>query len=145
VALNQNAPDLAAELARLDEKIDAGADFVMTQPFFDFDDWLAFRKHVEGRCTVPVLLGVWPLASFKQACRINENVAGVAVPEAVLRRLEAAGAGEREVGFRLAAELVAELERTRTAAGVYVVAPFKQPKQALEIFEPAGTPSRPSS
>jgi homocysteine S-methyltransferase len=139
VALNQNAPDLAVELARLDDKVAAGADFVMTQPFFDHDDWEAFRKHLEGRCSVPVLLGVWPLVGFKQAYRINENVAGVVVPDPVLRQLESAGAAEREVGFRLAAELVAELERTRSAAGVYVVAPFKSPKQALEIFERAGS------
>jgi homocysteine S-methyltransferase len=143
VALNQNAPDLDIELARLDDKIAAGADFVMTQPFFAFEDWAAFRKHIEPRCSVPVLLGVWPLTSFKQACRINENVAGVVVPEPVLRRLEAAGATERQVGFQLAADLVAELERTRTAAGVYVVAPFKQPKQALEIFERAAAAAPP--
>jgi homocysteine S-methyltransferase len=139
VAFNQNAIDLEAELSRLDAKIEAGADFVMTQPFFDIADWEAIRPRLEGRCTVPVLLGVWPLISYRQAQRINENVAGVVVPESVLRRLEAAGAGEREVGFQLAGDLLATLERTRSAAGVYVVAPFKQPAQAIEVFERAGT------
>jgi homocysteine S-methyltransferase len=138
VALNQNAPDIAAELDRLDAKIDAGADFVMTQPFFTIEDWERFRVQLHGRCTVPVLLGVWPLVSYRQACRVNENVAGVVVPEPVLRQLEAAGADEREVGFRLASELLSRLERDKTAAGAYVVAPFKQPAQALEVFERAG-------
>jgi homocysteine S-methyltransferase len=137
-ALNQNAPDIEDELARLETKLEAGADFVMTQPFFALDDWEAFRKHLAGRFDVPVLIGVWPLLGYRQACRINENVAGVVVPDSVLRQLEAAGANEREVGFRLAAELLAATESTRSAAGAYVVAPFKQPSQALEVFERVG-------
>ena len=136
VALNQNAPDLEAELQRLEAKIDAGADFVMTQPFFTFEDWERFRERMGTRCTIPVLLGVWPLIGFKQACRIHENVAGVVVADSVLRALEAAGPDEREVGFRLARELVTALEGNRSCAGVYVVAPFKQPRQALDVFAP---------
>lgn len=137
VALNQNAPDMEAEMQRLDEKIEAGADFVMTQPFFGFADWERFRTRLGDR-DIPVLLGVWPLLGFRQACRINENVAGVNVPADVLSQLESAGAGERELGFKLASDLIVELERTRTAAGVYVVAPFKQPKRALEVFQRLG-------
>ncbi len=135
-ALNQNTPDLDAELARLEAKIAAGADYVMTQPFFAAEDWDRFRAQLRAY-TIPVLLGVWPLTSYRQACRVNENVAGVVVPDAVLRQLADAGADEREVGFRLAAELLATLERDKSAAGAYVVAPFKQPDQALEIFERA--------
>jgi homocysteine S-methyltransferase len=138
VALNQNSPDLEEELRRLDAKVTAGADFVMTQPFFDLADWEALRGKLDGRCPLPVLLGIWPLLGYRQACRINENVAGVVVPEPVLERLAAAGARERDVGFQIAADLVAALERSRAAAGVYVVAPFKQPDQALEVFERAG-------
>lgn len=138
VALNQNAPDIEDELARLETKLEAGADFVMTQPFFALEDWEAFRKHLAGRFDVPVLIGVWPLLGHRQACRINENVAGVVVPDRVLRQLESAAAEEREVGFRLAAELLAATESSGSAAGAYVVAPFKQPSQALEVFERVG-------
>jgi homocysteine S-methyltransferase len=137
VALNQNAPHVGAEMLRLQDKVRAGADFAMTQPFFDIEDWLRFREQIEGRVEIPIMLGVWPLISQKQARRVNENVAGVVIPERVCKKLEDAGTREREVGFALAAELIAELERTRSAAGVYVVAPFKQPKQALEVFEQA--------
>ena len=137
-AFNQNAPEPEDELSRLEAKIAAGADFVMTQPFFAVEDWEALRAHLRGRCRVPVLIGIWPLTGLKQARRINENVAGVVVPEAVLRQLESAGAGEREVGFALAGDLLAAVERTGSAAGAYVVAPFKQPKQALEVFLRAG-------
>jgi homocysteine S-methyltransferase len=139
VALNQNAPDLDAEFERLRAKIEAGADFVMTQPFFAAEDWQRFRVQLAPHCSIPVLLGVWPLVSFRQACRVNENVAGVVVPEPVLRRLESAGRDERDVGFSLAAELLTTLERDRSAAGAYVVAPFKQPAQALEVFARAGS------
>ncbi len=138
VALNQNAPDLEVEMQRLDAKIAGGADFVMTQPFFAFEDWERFHEQIGKRCTIPILLGVWPLTGFKQACRIHENVAGVVVSDGVLRALEAAGPDEREIGFRLARDLVAALERSRSCAGVYVVAPFKQPRQALDVFAPAG-------
>jgi len=141
VALNQNAPDLEEELARLDAKIAAGADYAMTQPFFTHEEWERFRDQIAGRCTIPVLLGVWPLVSYRQACRVNENVAGVVVPEVVLRQLEAAGPRERELGFELAAALLAQLEREGTAGGAYVVAPFKQPAQALDIFARAGAPT----
>ena len=113
----------------------------MTQPFFTHEEWERFRDQIAGRCTIPVLLGVWPLVSYRQACRVNENVAGVVVPEVVLRQLEAAGPRERELGFELAAALLAQLERDGTAGGVYVVAPFKQPAQALDIFARAGAPT----
>jgi homocysteine S-methyltransferase len=134
VAVNQNAPDMDDELRRLEQKIHAGADFVMTQPFFRMEEWTAFWKRVEGRFGVPIIAGAWPLSGLRQAIRINENVAGVVVPEPVLAGLGAAGPREREVGFALAETFCKALERSNEAAGVYVVAPFKQPRQALEIF-----------
>jgi homocysteine S-methyltransferase len=137
VALNQNAPDKEYELQRLELKIEAGADFVMTQPFFQFENWERYHTRLKQRFDIPVILGVWPLISHRQALRINENVAGVEVPESVCAKLAEAGPREAEVGFELAAELIAELRRSKTAAGVYVVAPFKQPKRALEVFQRA--------
>lgn len=137
VALNQNAPDKEYELQRLELKIEAGADFVMTQPFFQFRNWERYHSRLEKRFDIPAILGVWPLISHRQAVRINENVAGVEVPESVCAKLAEAGPREREVGFELAAELIAELERSKTAAGAYVVAPFKQPRRALEVFQRA--------
>lgn len=137
VALNQNAVDIEEELTRLEKKVEAGADFAMTQPFFRFEDWAAFRKRLDGRVEIPVMLGAWPLVSHRQALRINENVVGVVIPDSVADRLAEAGPRERDVGFEMAAELIARLERSKTCAGVYVVAPFKQPKQALSVFERA--------
>ena len=87
-----------------------------------------------------MLAGVWPLASFRQALRINENVSGVVVPESVLERLTESGPREQEVGFALAEEVCKSLESGGEAAGVYVVAPFKQPRQALALFRARRTP-----
>jgi homocysteine S-methyltransferase len=134
VAFNQNAPDSGLEVARLEEKVEAGADFVMTQPLFDVAAWGAIHDQLHGRVKIPVLAGVWPLASFRQAIRINENVSGVVVPESVLERLTEAGPREQEIGFALAEEVCRALEGGGEAAGVYVVAPFKQPRQALALF-----------
>ena len=142
VALNQNSPDIKAELDRLEMKIEAGADFVMTQPFFAIEDWLEFREKLSGRFRLPFLLGVWPLISASQAHRVNENVAGVAIPERICQQLEEAGPEARQLGFEMAASFVAELERSRTAAGVYVVAPFKQPGQGLLVLEKAAQAPR---
>jgi homocysteine S-methyltransferase len=139
VALNQNVPDPEFEIVRLRAKMEAGADFVMTQPFFFAEDWDRFRDGLPRWFDLPVLVGVWPLISLRQALRINENVAGVVVPDAVLDRLAEAGPRAREAGFEIAAELIARLETGKSAAGVYVVAPFKQPKQALEVFDRASS------
>ncbi len=139
VAFNQNAPDMEVELARLDEKAAAGADFIMTQPLFDAESWRALYKQIAARSPLPVFAGVWPLASFRPAVRVNENVSGVVVPESVLDRLAEAGPREQEIGFALAKEVCAELARGGEAAGLYVVAPFKQPRQALALF-PERTP-----
>jgi len=134
VAFNQNAPEMEVELARLDDKAAAGADFIMTQPLFDTESWKVLYKRLAARSSLPVFAGVWPLASFRQAVRVNENVSGVVVPEAVLERLAEAGPREQELGFALAQEVCAELSRGGEAAGLYVVAPFKQPRQALALF-----------
>jgi homocysteine S-methyltransferase len=141
IALNQNVPDPEFEVVRLRAKIEAGADFVMTQPFFFAEDWDRYRESLPHWFDLPVLVGVWPLISLRQALRINENVAGVVVPDAVLDRLSDAGPNAREVGFEIAAELIAQLERNGSAGGAYVVAPFKQPKQALDVFERASARS----
>ena len=76
----------------------------MTQPLFDPEHWHAFVKRLGGQCPIPVLLGIWPLTSYKQALRLNNEVPGIVIPEPVLKEMEAAGASAREHGFALAQE-----------------------------------------
>jgi homocysteine S-methyltransferase len=131
-ALNPVADDLNYEIERYHAKVDAGVHFLMTQPVFDPEHWHAFEKRIGGKCAVPVMLGIWPLVSYKQAVRLNNEVPGIVIPQAVLAELEAAGAAAREVGFRIARRM---LDWARSElAGAYMIAPFKRYEDVLEIF-----------
>jgi homocysteine S-methyltransferase len=77
-------------------------------------------------------VGVWPLNSYKQALRLNNEVPGIVIPERVLKELEGAGTAARERGFALARRM---LEWARTeVAGVYLIPPFKRYEEILEVF-----------
>src|ERR1700704_7210279 len=80
VALNPVADDLDGEIERFHAKVEAGAHFAMTQPLFDPEHWYAFVKKLGGKPTIPVLIGVWPLNSYKQALRLNNEVPGIVIP-----------------------------------------------------------------
>src|SRR6202007_2561580 len=106
VAVNPVADDLDAEIARFHAKVEAGAHFAMTQPLFDPSHWQAFVKQLGGKPAIPVLIGVWPLTSYKQALRLNNEVPGIMIPEALLESMEAAGASARDRGFEVAREML---------------------------------------
>ncbi len=132
VAVNPSADDLEVELDRFEQKLAAGAQFAMTQVLFDLQYLDAFLAHFGGRSPIPLLVGVWPLRSHQLAVRVHNEVPGMVVPEAVQQRLLAAGANAAEAGAELARELIAESREK--AAGVYLVAPFRQPLGILEIL-----------
>ncbi len=132
VALNPMADDLDNEIARFHAKIEAGAHFAMTQPLFDPEHWYAFLKKLGGKPAIPVLIGVWPLNSYKQALRLNNEVPGIVIPEALLKSMEAAGATARDCGFQVARDM---LKWARTElAGAYLIPPFKRYEEILEIL-----------
>jgi methylenetetrahydrofolate reductase (NADPH) len=85
------APDLEADLAALKRKVDAGAAFVTTQLFFDNEAFYAFvRRCRAGGITVPIVPGIMPVLSLRQIQRFT-TMCGAALPEKLVRRLEAAG------------------------------------------------------
>lgn len=132
VALNPMADDLDNEIARFHAKIEAGAHFAMTQPLFDPAHWHAFLKKLGGRPPIPVLIGVWPLNSYKQALRLNNEVPGIVIPEPLLKSMEAAGASARECGFEVAREMLKWA--CTEMAGAYLIPPFKRYEEILEIL-----------
>jgi homocysteine S-methyltransferase len=136
VAVNPVAEDLDEELRRFDAKIEAGAHFAMTQPIFDPDHWHAFLKLLGGKSPVPVLVGLWPLVSYKQALRLNNEVPGIVIPEATLREMEKAGEHARDRGFVLARRMLdwARTARSAGIAGAYLIPPFKRYEEVLELF-----------
>ena len=132
VAVNPTADDLELELDRFEQKLEAGAQFAMTQVVFDLEYLDAFIARLGGRSPIPLLVGVWPLRSHQLAVRVHNEVPGMVVPDHVQEKLRAAGASAPEVGLAMARELIEEC-RSR-AAGVYVVAPFRAPLGILDLL-----------
>ncbi len=132
VAVNPTAEDLDYEIQRFLAKVEAGAHFAMTQPLFDPQHWHVFLQRIGGRSPIPVLAGIWPLTSYKQALRLNNEVPGIFIPEPVLKEMESAGTAARERGFALARRMLA-WARTELA-GAYLIPPFKRYEEILELF-----------
>ena len=133
VAVNPTADDLDLELERFRQKVEAGARFAMTQIVFDLDPLERFAERLEGGWPVPVLVGVFPVTSYRLALRLHNEVPGIVVPEELQDALREAGAGAAEIGLAHARELVAAA-RGRYA-GVYVVAPYRRPLSVLELLQ----------
>lgn len=132
VAVNPVADDIEEEIRRFFAKVEAGAHFAMTQPIFDPSHWHAFLKKIGGKSPIPVLVGLWPLTSYKQALRLNNEVPGIVIPEATLKHMEAAGAAARDCGFELTRRM---LEWARAEMpGAYLIPPFKRYEEVLELF-----------
>ena len=104
---NPGAPDIAAELARTQAKLRAGAQFLIARPVYELDTFRRMAAELaDGQ--VPVLLAVAPLRSFDEAEFLAHEVPGVTIPEATLRALEQAGDGAAGVGLDLAAGLASQ-------------------------------------
>jgi homocysteine S-methyltransferase len=134
--VNPLAEDLDEELRRFHLKVEAGAHFAMTQPIFDPEHWEQFLKRMGGKAPIPILVGLWPLSSYKQALRLHNEVPGIVIPEPLLKQLEAAGGAAREHGFALARKLLdwARGARSSGIAGAYLIPPFKRYEEILDLF-----------
>jgi methionine synthase / methylenetetrahydrofolate reductase(NADPH) len=136
VAVNPVAEDIDEELRRFEAKVAAGAHFAMTQPIFDPEHWGSFLKKLGGASPIPVIVGLWPLTSYKQAQRLNNEVPGIVIPSATLKEMEKAGDAARARGFVLARRMLewAKSARSESIAGAYLIAPFKRYEEILELF-----------
>ena len=132
VAVNPTADDVELELARFRRKVEAGARFAITQIVFDLERFDRFTAELGGAWPIPVLIEVFPLTSYRLALRLHNEVPGIVVPDELQETLRDAGAKAAEIGFARARELIAE-SRER-AAGVCLVAPFRQPLRVLELL-----------
>ncbi len=135
VGVNPTAPDLERELSRFAWKVDAGADFAVTQPVFDVAQLEAFLKRVE-QFRIPIVAGIWPLLSLRNAEFLANEVPGVSVPESVLVRMRKATEKGKESalaeGVKIAREMFALVKRD--VQGIQVSAPFGRVEVALEVF-----------
>src|SRR5450631_2697212 len=137
VAVNPLAEDLDEEIRRFRLKVEAGAHFAMTQPIFDPEHWEQFLKLIGGKSPIPIIVGLWPLSSYKQALRLHNEVPGIVIPEELLKQLEAAGASARDHGFALARKMLdwARAARHLGIAGAYLIPPFKRYEEILDLFQ----------
>src|SRR5436305_996997 len=131
VAVNPSADDLETELDRLRQKVEAGAQFAMTQALFDLGYLDRFEELVGG-WPIPILLGIFMVRSHQLAVRLHNEVPGIVVPEAVQNRLRDAGPRAGEEGLALARELYTEA-REQTVV-VYVMPPVQQTEAALDLL-----------
>jgi homocysteine S-methyltransferase len=136
VGVNPVAIDPAHELKRFHWKVEAGAEYAITQPVFDPAQLESFLESIHD-VRIPVIAGIWPLVSARNAEFLANEVPGVVMPPAVLERMRKANEKSKEhavaEGIAIAREA---LERVRGAVqGVQVSAPFGKIELALEVFQ----------
>ena len=129
-----NAIDMERELRRLREKVAAGAEYIITQPVFDTKALFEFMEQIAD-LKVPIIAGIWPLASYRNAQFMKHEVPGVTVPDEIMDRMAAVESREeqRAVGIAIAREAVEELHKH--IQGVQVSAPFGNIDSALAVLE----------
>ncbi|MEM6732167.1 MAG: methylenetetrahydrofolate reductase, partial [Myxococcota bacterium] len=132
------ASDFEREMKRLHEKIHAGAELIMTQPVYDPAHLERFFEATED-LDVPVLVGILPLASYKNAAFLNANVPGMGIPDEILERMRKAGGGEegRREGVAIACEVLHTLRQR--VAGAYLMPPLGRYEMAAEILQSLGS------
>jgi 5,10-methylenetetrahydrofolate reductase len=135
VGVNPAPIDLEHELKRFAWKVEAGAEFAVTQPVFDASQLETFLRRTEG-ARIPIVAGIWPLVSVRNAEFLANEVPGVSVPESIITRMRKAGERSKEhavaEGIAIAREM---LDRVRGGVqGVQVSAPFGKVELALEVF-----------
>jgi homocysteine S-methyltransferase len=132
VAANPGVPDIDQELRRFQYKVEAGAEYAVTQPVFDLRLLEEFLKRIEG-FRIPVIAGIWPLTSLRNA-EFMKNDLRVSMPEEIMLRMAQADTPEaaRQEGIRIAQEM---MESVRTMVdGVQVAAPFGRYNAAAEVI-----------
>jgi methionine synthase I (cobalamin-dependent)/5,10-methylenetetrahydrofolate reductase len=141
VGVNPAAPDFERELKRFEYKVEAGAEYAITQPVFDLAQLDRFLTAVEG-FRVPIVAGIWPLVSVRNAEFLANEVPGVSVPDQVVERMRAASArGKEEAlaeGVRISREMLAAV--ADRVQGVQVSAPLGRVPVALDVLEAAIEP-----
>ena len=135
VGVNPAAIDLALEVRRFQFKMDAGAEFAITQPVFDVRQLETFLAKLPSQ-RIPIVAGIWPLVSVRNAEFLANEVPGVVVPDGVIDRMRRANERSKEhavaEGIAIAREMLNAVRDT--VQGAQVSAPFGKVELALEVF-----------
>ena len=136
VGVNPSAINLEHEIKRFEYKVEAGAQYAITQPIFDAEQLSDFLRSIE-HVRIPIVAGIWPLVSYRNAEFLHNEVPGVRVTPQIMERMRVASdrgkeAG-REEGLQIARELLTDIRDS--IQGVQVSAPFGNVRYALEVFD----------
>lgn len=136
VGANPCALDINKEVLHLKHKVDAGAEYIITQPVFDVERLKIFLGKINNEgVDLPVVAGIWPLVSYKNALFLKNEVPGVDVPESVLNRMEKAVT--KEDGCKIGLELATEMRDIISdfVQGYQVSAPFGKVELAIDVIK----------
>ncbi len=136
VGVNPAALDIPHEIKRFEWKVEAGAEYAITQPVFDVAQLERFMKKIE-HVRIPIIAGIWPLVSVRNAEFLANEVPGVSVPDHIIARMRRAGETSKEAGVAEGIAIAREmLERVRPLVqGAQVSAPFGKVELALDVFK----------
>ncbi|NOT48524.1 MAG: bifunctional homocysteine S-methyltransferase/methylenetetrahydrofolate reductase [Acidobacteria bacterium] len=136
VGVNPGAVNLDEEIRRFEWKVEAGAEYAITQPVFDTEQLRTFLDKI-AHVKIPIVAGIWPLISFRNAEFLHNEVPGVNVTPEILDRMRTASdkskEAAREEGIAIARESLLDVKDV--IAGVQVSAPFGNVKYALQVFD----------
>ena len=127
-------PDQEKELRRLEEKVQAGAEYIMTQPVYDpraIERFLKDSRHLN----TPVLIGILPLYSHRNAEFLHNEVPGMSIPDDIRERMRKAGSGEEAQAEGVAIAREALRAARDVAQGVYIMPPFNKVDLALRVVD----------
>jgi methionine synthase I (cobalamin-dependent)/5,10-methylenetetrahydrofolate reductase len=136
VGCNPGAINIDEEIKRFEYKVEAGAQYAITQPVFDTEQLCDFLKRIE-HVRIPLIAGIWPLVSYRNAEFLHNEVPGVRVTPSIMERMRVASEKSKEAardeGLKIARESLLEV-RDRIQ-GVQVSAPFGNVRYALDVFD----------
>jgi homocysteine S-methyltransferase len=138
VGANPGVPNLDEEIRRFEYKVEAGAQYAVTQPVFDLALLENFLRRIE-HCRIPVLAGIWPLVSVRNA-EFMKNELRVSVPDAVLDRMARASSPDsaRAEGVAIAREMLIQVRAM--VQGAQISAPLGRYASAADVLEALGSP-----
>jgi homocysteine S-methyltransferase len=137
VGANPGVDDLDEEIRRFEYKVQAGAEFVITQPVFDLALLENFIRRIE-HCRIPVVAGIWPLTSVRNA-EFMKNELRVSVPDAIIERMARANTADaaRAEGVMIAREMLIAVRKM--CQGAQISAPLGRYSSAVDVLEALGT------
>jgi homocysteine S-methyltransferase len=137
VGANPGVPNIDEEIRRFEYKVEAGAEYAVTQPVFDLGLLENFLRRIE-HCRIPVVAGIWPLVSVRNA-EFMKNELRVSVPDSILERMARASSSEaaREEGVAIAREMLIAVRKI--VQGAQISAPLGRYASAVDVLEALGT------